>query len=142
MTIMRKVSIGAILSCCLLLVACGESEESLSKSVSGQPIECQWKLSGSKRLADYYFPYTNSGYKSLPDGKYYITLESSYENGSFKFKHMNSIKYIKKGSVFSPEYRGYWSRRKLTNNQIKLVLEKEGVSKCTIKSIQYKESKK
>ena len=113
-----------------MLVGCGET----SAKVAGQKIDCQWKpLFGT--LADYYFPYANEDYANQPDGKYHITIESTYSNGSLNIKNIVSPPYIKTGSTFAPEYPQHWSMQDLTEEHQELVKNGSGVSSCTIKHI-------
>ena len=113
-----------------LLVGCGDEPA----KVAGQKIDCQWKPLFST-LADYYFPYENGDYAKQPDGKYTITIESTYSNGSLNIKEIVSPPYIKTGSTFAPEYPQHWSMRDLTKEHQELVKNGNGVSSCTIKSI-------
>jgi len=135
LSLAKKTLIGsAFIATGLILVSCGEDAESLSTKVAGQNIDCQWKPLFNE-LADYYFPYENKDYAGQPDGKYNITIESTYSNGSLNIKEIVSPPYIKTGSTFAPEYPQHWSMRELTEEHQELVKNGNGVSSCTIKSI-------
>ena len=124
----------ALVATGLALVGCGEDAESLSAKVAGQNIDCQWKPLFTT-LADYYFPYVNEDWAGQPDGKYHITIDSTYSNGSLTFNKIVSPPYIKTGSTFAPEYPQHWSMQDLTEEHQELVKNGQGVSSCSIKSI-------
>ena len=117
-----------------MLVGYVATSDSLSAKVAGQKIDCQWKPLFNT-LADYYFPYVNEDYANQPDGKYNITIESTYSNGSLNIKNIVSPPYIKTGSSFAPKYPQHWSMQDLTEEHQELVKNGGGVSSCTIKSI-------
>lgn len=103
-------------------------------NAAGQKIDCAWKPLFTS-LADYYYPYVNEDYANQPDGKYRITIESTYSNGPLNINEIVSPPYNKTGSTFAPEYPQHWSMRDLTKEHQELVKGGSGVSSCTIKSI-------
>lgn len=61
---------------------------------------------GSKMFLLMYFPFSHDSF-SGPDGKYVATIETIFKSGTYEFKTIDMIDYVKKGSMFTRDIPAY-----------------------------------